>query len=208
MDLNNILFPAPEYIVQNIEAHEGEVIFIPKPKSNIKQDSCLSKKELMQYIPCLLLQSKYYKKLSRNFLIFFHGNAEDIFLSRDIAEKICSTMCINVLVVEYPGYSIYQEEKDSSKLLEDCVTVFDFLTETLKVAEDNIFVIGRSIGTAPALYLSSCRKPASLVLMSPFTSIRAVVQNMVGNLLKYLISERYKNIIYLFSSSLILDLTI
>ena len=100
---------------------------------------------------------------------------------------------MNVLIVEYPGYSIYKSEKSSDKVLEDSLTVFDYLTDVLNIDSENIYVIGRSIGTSPALYVSSKRKPAGLVLMSPFTSVRAVAQNLVGNMLKFLISERFTN---------------
>lgn len=98
---------------------------------------------------------------------------------------------MNVLIVEYPGYSIYKADKNADVVLEDSVEVFDFLTDTLKIDSENIIVFGRSIGSAPATYLCSERKPGALVLMSPFTSLRAVAENLVGNFIKFLVSERY-----------------
>lgn len=68
--------------------------------------------------------------------------------------------------------------------------VYDFLTLNLRIDSSNIFIFGRSIGSGPATYLSSQRKPGALVLMSPFTSLRAVAENIVGNLIKFLVSER------------------
>ena len=97
---------------------------------------------------------------------------------------------MNVLIVEYPGYSIYKADKNAETVLDDSVAVCDFLTETLKVEAENIVVFGRSIGSAPATYLCSQRKPGALVLMSPFTSVRAVAENLVGTLMKFLVSER------------------
>lgn len=201
MDLNGILFPAPDDYIHYIDQYENEIIFIKK-KSQEEKDSTSSKGESSknydegsEHIPCLFLFSRY-KMVSKNFCIFFHGNAEDIFAARDIADKIRIDLSMNVIVVEYPGYSLYKDEKDSDKVLQDCVTVFDFLTETLGVEEEHIYVFGRSIGTAPSLYLASKRKPGSLILMSPFTSVRAVAENLVGNLFKYLISERYTTFSY------------
>lgn len=43
---------------------------------------------LIGHIPCLLLQAKKKNLLSRNFMIYFHGNAEDIFFAREIADRI------------------------------------------------------------------------------------------------------------------------
>jgi hypothetical protein len=195
MDLNNVLFPAPDYTADSITEYDGELTFIPKTGLNSSSSSVSSFKSNTTttvsnaYIPCLLLISKY-KTISNNFCIFFHGNAEDIFGAREIGEKIRANLQMNVIIVEYPGYSIYSEEKGSNKVLEDSLTVFDYLTNNLSISDDNIYVLGRSIGTSPALYLSSKRKPAGLFLMSPFTSIRAIAENLVGGVLKYLISER------------------
>jgi hypothetical protein len=35
-----------------------------------------------------------------------------------------------------------------------------------------LLVFGRSIGSGPACYLASMRKPKALILMSPYTSIK------------------------------------
>jgi len=94
-----------------------------------------------------------------------------------------------IIIVEYPGYSIYKTDKDADKLLDDALIVFDYLTDELNINSSNIYIYGRSIGSGPALYVSSKRKPGGLVLISPFTSIQAVAQESVG-LLKFLVSER------------------
>jgi hypothetical protein len=107
-----------------------------------------------------------------------------------MADKLRFNMNMNVIIVEYPGYSIYEEEKSSDKVLDDSVVVFDYLTNNLHIDEENLYILGRSIGSGPAVYVSSKKKPAGLVLISPFTSIRAVAENLVGNLLKFAISER------------------
>lgn len=52
--------------------------------SNIILDSS----KILGYIPCLLLQYKKKNLLSKNFMIYFHGNAEDIFFARDIADRL------------------------------------------------------------------------------------------------------------------------
>jgi len=95
-----------------------------------------------------------------------------------------------VLLIEYPGYSIYRDDKNADKILDDSLLVFDFLTEVLKVESDNIYIFGRSLGSGPSLYLASRRKIGGLILMSPFTSIQGVAESIVGIVLKFLISER------------------
>jgi hypothetical protein len=94
-----------------------------------------------------------------------------------------------MIVVEYPGYSIYPGDKNSDQLLQDSVSVFDYLTNFLEIEPNNIFVFGRSIGSAPSSYLASQRKFGGLILMSPFTSVKSVAKNLVG-FFSFLISER------------------
>lgn len=81
MDLNGIIFPSPQFDYC-IEDYEHELIFIEK-----KLKPGTTKSGEGNHIPCLLLQAKL-KSLSKYFMVFFHGNAEDIFIARDIAEKI------------------------------------------------------------------------------------------------------------------------
>jgi fermentation-respiration switch protein FrsA (DUF1100 family) len=95
--------------------------------------------------------------------------------------------------VEYPGYSLYNSSKNCETVLEDTLILYDYILATISnVNVNNIYIIGRSIGTAPAIYLSSKRKVGMLFLISPFTSIKAVAGNMFG-FLKLFVSERFVN---------------
>lgn len=46
---------------------------------------------------------------SSKLLIYFHANAEDIVLSHDLLDYMRILLKINVVAVEYPGYSLYTE---------------------------------------------------------------------------------------------------
>lgn len=86
MELNSILFPSPS-LQFSIEDFEDELIFIPKFEFNTKGE-VQNLETTEKFIPCLLLLSKLKGNISKNFMIYFHGNAEDIFYAREIAEKI------------------------------------------------------------------------------------------------------------------------
>ena len=152
------------------------------------------------YIPTLYLpfiqttaKSSYISHCSSSLLILFHSNGEDLISSRIFANKLRIQLQINILIVEYPGYSLYNTSKNCETVLEDTLIVYDYiLTKIPNVNVSNIYIIGRSIGTAPAIYLSSKRKVGMLFLISPFTSIKAVAGNMFG-FLKLFVSERFVN---------------
>lgn len=85
---------------------------------------------------------------------------------------------MHVLAVEYPGYGLYEGDNASAdKIIQDAEVVYTFLTKQLMWKEHDIIVCGRSIGSGPACYISSRFKPASLVLISPHTSIRGIVKD-------------------------------
>ena len=182
MEFNSIVFPRPIPDFSMLEHFSDELIFIPKSKD---------KKE---HIPCLFL--KDHNSRSKNIIIMFHGNAEDIFGARNMADAICQKVHMNIILVEYPSYSLYQKEPSSEELLNDTKIIYDFIKERFKISDKNIFIIGRSIGTSPAIYLASERKPNALITISAFTSIKAVADNLVG-FLKIFVKERLVSIDYI-----------
>ena len=181
MDFNSIIFPKPMFDYSYIENYQDELIYIPK----------INKKE---YIPCLFL--KDYNSQTKNIIIMFHGNAEDIFGARNMGEALCQKIHMNIIIVEYPGYSIYNKEPNTDELLENTTIIYDFVKERFKLTDKNIFIFGRSIGTSPAIYLASKRKPNALIIISAFTSIKAVADNLVG-FLKIFVKERLVSIDYI-----------
>ena len=162
MITQNIILRNPKFNFKNILDYENKLIFIEKFEG---VDS------LNNYIPCLFLINND----SQNFLICFHGNSEDI-LS---AEKNClilkTNLNMNVVIVEYPKYSIYTSDTQEPKqIYQDAEKVYDWLNKKLNVPENNIFIYGRSLGTSPAIYLSSIRSVRALIVVSPFTSIKDI----------------------------------
>ena len=174
MDLNGFVFPSPKFDFNIVKQFDDELIYIPTNDN--------------KHIPCIFIRDKT-SKLSKNFIIFFHGNAEDVFSARSIGCSLYKKIGMNIIVVEYPGYSIYKGSPEAEKILQNTTIIYDFVKKQFHLEDKNIFIFGRSIGTSPAIYLSSVRKPNALFIVSAFTSIRAVADNLVGPL-KYLLKER------------------
>ena len=96
--------------------------------------------------------------------------------------------------MEYPGYGLYNGSPNSDRVLQDALTVYDHLNISLGIAESDILIFGRSIGSSPACYLGNQRNPAAMILMSPFKSIREVAKDLVGRMLSMAVAERFRNI--------------
>ena len=183
MEFNSIVFPRPFCNFDMVTNFEEELIFIPRSKDNPKS-----------HIPCIFM--KDYISHSKNIIIMFHGNAEDIFGARLMGETLVQKLRMNVLIVEYPSYSIYFSEPSADEILNNTLLVYDFIKDKFNIEDKNIYIFGRSIGTSPAIYLASKRKPNALITISAFTSIKAVANNLVG-FLNILVKERLTSIDYI-----------
>jgi pimeloyl-ACP methyl ester carboxylesterase len=75
--------------------------------------------------------------------------------------------------------------------------VYDYFTKDYGFPEQNIIVFGRSIGSGPATYVASQRRPAMLCLMSPFKSIKEVVGTLVGHWAKWMVADKFKNSVHI-----------
>ena len=139
-----------------------KLIFIKRNKEN---------KSIENYIPCLF----YRRTNSPNFLIYFHGNSENIFQIEHYGLDFRSYLEMNVILVEYPGYFLKMENSsDPNIILNNSLIVYDWIKSTFNASDSQIFVCGRSLGTSPAIFLSSYRNPKALFLISAFTSIKNV----------------------------------
>lgn len=151
-------------------------------------------KRATTHIPCLFLP---FQSGSSKLLIYFHGNAEDVGLSYEMLDHLRSSLKLNILAVEYPGYGIFEEEGgcDAERITQDCDVVYRFVLNKVNgLEEKDILLFGRSMGSGPASYLASTYRPGALILMSPYTSIKNVVRSKVGWFLSTMIAEHFDNL--------------
>ena len=78
--------------------------------------------------------------------------------------------------MEYPNYGVYEDPDGASeeKILSDAELVYNFVLDVSKTPEEDIMVMGRSLGSGPATHLAAKYNPGNLLLMSPYTSIKSV----------------------------------
>ena len=102
---------------------------------------------------------------------------------------------LNVLAVEYPNYGVYEDPDGPSeeKILNDAELVYNFVLDVSKTPEEDIMVMGRSLGSGPATHLAAKYNPGHLLLMSPYTSIKNVASAKVG-FFSFLVAETFNNL--------------
>jgi len=207
MQLNGILFPKTVPSYTSTSAY-GRLIYIPRDPNLWELSppfltSDIAYKSLKEkgtdyategyscpYIPCIYLGAK---KPSTKVLIFFHGNAEDVVSSLNLLRMVRRALPFHVFSIEYQGYGIYEGSASAESILEDANLFLEYLMKVYNKKPSDLIVMGRSIGSGPASYIAGKYDISSLILLSPFTSIRAMAKEYVGSALQYLIAERFDN---------------
>jgi len=172
---------------------------IPTIQFQIKNKFSEKKLENEEYIPCLFIKTDEGNKKSDKILIYFHANYEDLGNCHNLLTNIAQYNRINVLAVEYPGYGIYDfgnRNCSSEEILQDAEIVYNFLNSILKIKEENIILMGRCLGSGPAVHLSYKFNPKCLILMSAFTSIKEAVKSVfkrynLGLIIEKFVKDRY-----------------
>ncbi len=91
-------------------------------------------------------------------ILFFHGNGE-IVADYDDLGPFYNRIGINFLPVDYRGYGCSTGTPTVTAMMQDAHRVFDYVTQWLLSEKFTgpLIVMGRSLGSAPALELATCR---------------------------------------------------
>ena len=85
-------------------------------------------------------------------ILYFHGNGETAG-DYDLVSSLYTALGINLFVADYRGYGLSTGEPTISHILHDAHPIFARLREILREGgyAEAIFVMGRSLGSAPAI---------------------------------------------------------
>ena len=107
-------------------------------------------------------------------VVFFHGNGDTARDRTDIGARY-ARLGVHALLVEYPGYDDSPGTPRRDSIVADALIAIDMLAQRDDVDADRIIYHGHSIGGGVAAQVASERPPRALVLVSTFTSLRAMV---------------------------------
>jgi len=172
--VSRILFPAPPPSY-DVDSFPQELIWVPKAAVERPEDASVCP-PIEDCVPCLLLTYPS----ARFFILFFHSNAEDLGRCHGFCCYIRDQFQVHVLAVEYPGYGICPGVACGESVMENAVAGMNFVKDTLEWPMDSIKVLGRSIGTGPAIGLAATYSLAGLILVTPFLSVQELFRDRVG----------------------------
>ena len=85
----------------------------------------------------------------------------------------------NYLYVDYEGYGINEGKTNYLNMYEQALAVYDFAAAQKYVDEQNIVVMGYSLGTGNAVYLAANRNVAGLILVAPYANGKDFYNNLL-----------------------------
>lgn len=145
---------------------------------------------------------KYTDKEKSPLVIFFGGNAQNSsntcinFLNNDLFKYFNG---YNLLIVDYPGYGLSDGYPSDKTMFDASLKIYDYASQLTHIDKDNIVVLGYSIGTGVATYLSSQRDINGLILVSPYDEALSLYNdnlNIFHGPLKILAKYKFKSIEY------------
>ena len=125
----------------------------------------------------------FYKKdsLANRLVIYFHGNAEDADIAGEYVEYFMNALNAHGVAVEYPTYGVYHDQPIKEEtFFEDAIEVYRFYKDRLKLDDQQIIIVGRSIGSGPSTDLASKVSCGGFVLVSPLKSLDHVMCDKLG----------------------------
>lgn len=107
--------------------------------------------------------------------VFFHGNAGNA-EHRIPMMKVLTDKGHTVVLAEYRGYADNPGSPTEKLIISDAEKLMDYIIK-LGTPEQDIIMMGRSLGTGPAINLAAKYNVPALILISPYTSLIDIAAN-------------------------------
>lgn len=107
----------------------------------------------------------------RDAVIYFGGKSELIGLGMKTFKKMFTEQAAYFL--DYRGYGNSNGRPTEKGMYKDALKIYD----TVAAKHENVFVVGRSLGTGVATYLAANRTIKNLILVTPFDSVSHIAKD-------------------------------
>ena len=116
--------------------------------------------------------------MKKRLVLFFHGNAGNAYGRLGDLQALSEATASSVLLLSYRGYGKSEGTPSERGVYLDAEAALRYARDTLGFPEQQIFLLGRSLGSAVAIHLAQHQQLAGLILVSPFTSGRDMAREI------------------------------
>jgi fermentation-respiration switch protein FrsA (DUF1100 family) len=133
--------------------------------------------------------------VSQGAILYFHGNAGNLSHRGPIVLEWQRALSQAVLIVDYPGYGRSGGKPSEAGCYAAADAAYAWLVDQEKAPADRILLVGSSLGGGVAVDLARRQPHRALVLLSTFTSIPDMAQQVYFFLpARYLVRNRFDNL--------------
>ena len=134
-----------------------------------------------------------HNKRSKKFVIYFHGNGGNLY-NRIKEATVIYNMGYDLIISGYRGYAHSSGEPSEKGIYIDARSVLNYVVNTLNYKHKDIYIYGRSLGTAVAVEISQNIEFSGVILITPFTSSDDFIKERISSLLSFLGSGYFQSI--------------
>lgn len=178
--------------------YQEKLIFFPeKLKANYLFDFSQRFEEMnIKMNDGVSLNGLLFKTENRKGLVFYlHGNAGSLRTWGEVGATYTG-LGYDVFVLDYRGYGKSEGHIQSQEqMYADVQTVYDTLKN--RYEENEIIILGYSMGTGPATMLAASNQPKLLILQAPYYSLTNLIKHYFPIFPSFLLKYHFKNFRYL-----------
>lgn len=138
----------------------------------------------------LLFKAGTTRSHSQGLVFFLHGNAGALDQWGELAD-VYTRLNYDVFMLDYRGYGKSEGEINSQEqLYSDVMTAYQHMAA--EYGEQDIVVVGFSIGTGPAAMLAARQQPQKLLLLAPYYSLVDIMQQRFAFVPTFLLKYKFR----------------
>ncbi|MEN8252245.1 MAG: hypothetical protein ABFQ53_01540 [Patescibacteria group bacterium] len=107
-------------------------------------------------------------------VVFYHGNG-NVVCDMGFVMDIFRENNISYIFPEYTGYNDDEHKTTHEDVLQNVQDTVEFIE---KQGYEHVYIIGQSVGSGAAAYHVSLKSPERLLLITPFTTLTRVIEEM------------------------------
>jgi hypothetical protein len=127
------------------------------------------------------------KKDCDNLLIFSHGTSGNMWHRVKYVKDIMNTLNTSVVLYDYRGYGKSEGYSSEENMCYDIETVYNHINQTYH--PKNVILYGASLGTVPTIHLAYKINCKTIILHSPFVSLRQVIPWYIRHFIYFAIKD-------------------
>lgn len=130
---------------------------------------------------------------SKQVVLFLHGNGGNAYQRIDYARELMKRG-YHVLLLSYRGYAKSGGKHTEAGVYRDAEAALNYLRDEQGFEYSDIFLLGRSLGTAVAVEVAQHKPLGGMVLISPLATGRGLINDMGLGLIGWMAGEPFDSL--------------